>query len=92
MLRNNNYAGWSYLKLTHEVYNDRFDDLKKFLQEKHEENIERLATLEANQMHLDECLDELKKKVTSIEKWIWRTTGGMAVVITIINVIMALKK
>lgn len=90
MLRNNNYGGWSYQRLTHEV--DRFDDLKKFLQEKHEENIERLATLEANQNHLDECLDELKKKVTSIEKWIWRTTGGMAVVITIINVIVALKK
>ena len=70
----------------------KLDALKEFLQEKHAENIERLTALETNQKHLDECLDEVKKKVSSIEKWIWRTTGGMAIVLVIINTIIALKK
>jgi hypothetical protein len=71
---------------------DKFDELKEFLQQKHEENIERLTKLETNQQHLDECLDSLKRKVSSLEKWIWRTTGGMAVVLVIVNLIVALRK
>lgn len=69
-----------------------FEDLKEFLQIRHDENVERLATLEANQKHIDACIDDLKKKITGIEKWMWRTTGGLAILLVIVNILIELKK
>lgn len=68
---------------------------------------ERLVRLEENQRHTDEGLDELKndlfagetgrihlleRRVTELEKTLWRILGALALGILLINVLMAFWK
>lgn len=74
---------------------NKMDSLSKF----HEENVIRLTRIEEKLIHLDECLDELKKdtlinlekRVTALEKFVWRAAGAFAVIISLINLYIATK-
>jgi hypothetical protein len=70
---------------------EEFERLVERLSDEHSENIARLVRIEQAALHLDECLDDLKKKlfgngqpgvlqlldkrISAIEKWMWRCIG-----------------
>jgi hypothetical protein len=74
------------------------------MDESHEEHIERLIRVESAVQHVDECVDDMKKKlfgngqpgvlqlmdtrITAIEKWMWRSIGLIAAGVGTVNFIM----
>lgn len=85
---------------------DKIDALSDKLDEKHEENITRLTRIETGHQHLDQCLDDLKKKLfgngqpgiiqimdnrlSNNEKWMWRAMGFMAALAFVLNFVFVI--
>lgn len=42
---------------------------------------ERLAMLEANQRHLDKCMDETKQAVKDLQITIWKASGVIGLLV-----------
>lgn len=84
----------------------KIDQNHQRVEERHTENLLRFNQIESNQTHLDECLDDLKKKlfgngrpgvvqlqderISSLEKNFYRSLGAIGAATFIINIVLIL--